>query len=127
MVIDDFDLPTVCLFFIILLLNDRGWIRHFGWSPGFEYQQDADETSSGDGNKSSTSVKEKLAVLLQVARKVQNQLGAVCDAVEKIKKSVYICLSFQLTNLEVNQFANLCECVIDFRYSLCVPVRTEQP
>lgn len=69
-----------------LALFDRGWLRHFGWTSGNELQ-DADEMPS-DGNKASSSVAERLSVVLQVARKVQNQLGAVCDAAEKIKKQV---------------------------------------
>ena len=55
-----------------------GWTRHLGWSPGDERSDDAAEEA--------TSVADRLAVVLQVARKVQNQLGAVCDAAEKIKK-----------------------------------------
>lgn len=61
----------------------RGWLRHFGWAAGCD-QPDADEAPS-DGK---SSVTERLTVVLQVARKVQNQLGTVCDAAEKIKKSV---------------------------------------
>ncbi|XP_057368789.1 GRAM domain-containing protein 4-like isoform X2 [Daphnia carinata] len=64
-------------------LTSRGWLRHFGWAIGGDHG-DADETS-GEGNKSSGSVIESLSVVLQVARKVQNQLGNVCDAAEKIK------------------------------------------
>ncbi|XP_046463501.1 GRAM domain-containing protein 4-like isoform X1 [Daphnia pulex] len=64
-------------------LTSQGWLRHFGWNMGGDHQ-DADE-SSNDGNKSSTSVIESVSVILQVARKVQNQLGNVCDAAEKIK------------------------------------------
>uniref|UniRef100_A0A0P5XC50 GRAM domain-containing protein n=1 Tax=Daphnia magna TaxID=35525 RepID=A0A0P5XC50_9CRUS len=64
-------------------LTSRGWLRHFGWAIGGDHG-DADETS-GEGNKSSSSVIESLSVVLQVARKVQNQLGNVCDAAEKIK------------------------------------------
>lgn len=63
----------------------RGWLRHFGATANGSQHQDAEETSN-DGNKASGSVAERLAVVLQVARKVQNQLGAVCDAAEKIKK-----------------------------------------
>lgn len=62
--------------------NERsGWLRHLGCSSGGDGSDESAEESS-----SSSSVADRLAVILQVARKVQNQLGAVCDAAEKIKK-----------------------------------------
>lgn len=52
-------------------------MAHLGWSSGEDGSEDVAEE---------TSVADRLAVVLQVARKVQNQLGAVCDSAEKIKK-----------------------------------------
>lgn len=54
-------------------------MAHLGWTSGEDGSEEVSEE---------TSVADRLAVVLQVARKVQNQLGAVCDAAEKIKKWV---------------------------------------
>lgn len=57
-----------------------GWARHWAANgDGIDIEEPPVE-------KTSSSVTERLAVVLQVARKVQNQLGAVCDAAEKIRK-----------------------------------------
>jgi len=63
-------------------VSTRGWLVHFGWT--FDVETVDEEASSSD-RTSSTGVTDRLAVLVQVARKVQNQLRSVCDAAEKVK------------------------------------------
>ena len=44
------------------------------------------DVESVDDDNDASGVTDRLAVLIQVARKVQNQLTSFCDAAEKIKK-----------------------------------------
>ena len=46
------------------------------------------DDNSATGEKSISGVADRVALLLQVARNVQNRLGDICDAAEKVKKSV---------------------------------------
>lgn len=69
-------------------MNRRGW-----WSGGAPGTGDGSANDADDADKSSgggAGVAERVASVVHVARKVQNHLGAVCDAAEKVKRSTKI-------------------------------------
>ncbi|XP_048257748.1 GRAM domain-containing protein 4-like isoform X1 [Haliotis rufescens] len=60
------------------------YLRYRGWNVNFNFFDPADEEKEADDNRD-LGVSDKFNLVLQVARKVQNFLGAFADSLEKIK------------------------------------------
>lgn len=69
--------------FLILFRLAINYMRHRGWNLNLHYLDPGEEVKESEDNKDK-GVSDKFNVVLQVAKKVQNTLGALADNLEKI-------------------------------------------